>query len=233
MSAVLMYHSITPEVLNPYLQVSPDSFRRHLQWVVDAGFRLTPLSEMDFHGGGKDKAVAVTFDDGFLDNFNAVDVCREFDLQPSLFLCVGLPGGTNAWSTRAGFLAPLMDVDDMRRIRDYGWDLQCHGWDHRSMKGRRARDLDEELNRCLQWFHQHLALRPHGLAYPFGDFDRVTIEAAARHFQTGLAVEPTRSSYPAAFSVPRISCVDIMTQGWLLEQLGVGSRATLTADEVS
>lgn len=87
---ILMYHRITRTELDPWgMCVSPENFSEHLHAIRQVA---TPMSLVDFvrareSGELPERAVVVTFDDGYLDNFErALPLLRQHQVPATLFI---------------------------------------------------------------------------------------------------------------------------------------------------
>ena len=91
---VLMYHHVSPKP--GLVTVSPENFRAHMAWLADQGWRTLTTTEFAACLAGAPvpkRAVLVTFDDGYLDNWvYAHPVLAEFGLNAVLFLITGWIG---------------------------------------------------------------------------------------------------------------------------------------------
>ena len=89
-AAILMYHrvaNLTPDVNR--LCVSPDVFRQHMEALRVHGqpMTLADLGHAVVDGDSPPRAVAVTFDDGCLDNLTvASEILQEFDIPATFFV---------------------------------------------------------------------------------------------------------------------------------------------------
>lgn len=95
-AAVLLYHRVADETSDPYgLCVSPAQFEEHLQAIRDVG-RPMPLDDLVHAltaGAVPEHAIAVTFDDGYLDNAEAaLPLLEKYDVPATVFATTG-PGG--------------------------------------------------------------------------------------------------------------------------------------------
>ncbi|MGB5685606.1 MAG: polysaccharide deacetylase family protein, partial [Candidatus Electrothrix sp.] len=88
--AILFYHRVADLASDAYgLCVSPDEFRSQMEHLRE---KYNPISLQDFaalsaKGELPPKAVAVTFDDGYLDNLTTVSpILREFDIPATFFV---------------------------------------------------------------------------------------------------------------------------------------------------
>lgn len=95
-SIVLMYHRIGISPIDPWaLSVTPDLFEEQLQVLKETGL-VVPVSQMleQFYAEGKPiPSVAITFDDGYEDNYShAKPLLEKYDLPATFFVCTGYLG---------------------------------------------------------------------------------------------------------------------------------------------
>jgi peptidoglycan/xylan/chitin deacetylase (PgdA/CDA1 family) len=93
---VLYYHRVASPLGDPWqLSVAPDSFDRQLEF-LQAETRVLPLQELvDAAGRGKlpDRAVAITFDDGYFDNLDlALPILERRAVPATFYIATGLTG---------------------------------------------------------------------------------------------------------------------------------------------
>ncbi len=91
---ILIYHRVMPEAdpLRPW-EVDAEQFRKHMEWISGV-FNVTSLSEAVEHlksGTLKRRSLAITFDDGYMDNAtHALPILKEFGYHATFFC-------TSAW----------------------------------------------------------------------------------------------------------------------------------------
>jgi hypothetical protein len=101
-AAIFTYHRVLPTAeanrlgVEPGMFVSPETFARHAQWLADE-FAVVPLGDLITSlNQGKAlpaRACAITFDDGWLDNYTyAWPVLSQFGLPATIFLVAGRVG---------------------------------------------------------------------------------------------------------------------------------------------
>jgi peptidoglycan/xylan/chitin deacetylase (PgdA/CDA1 family) len=123
--AILMYHRIATPPIDPWgLAVRPDRFAQHLS-VLRQSRRPLPMSELVARlerGTLEDDAVAITFDDGYVDNFNeARPRLASEDMPATLFLTTAFVGASHEywWDELArGILLGTTAVTEDIRIGD-------------------------------------------------------------------------------------------------------------------
>ena len=106
-AALLMYHRVVPreqarrDGIQPGMYVAPETFARHLDWLV-GHFRVLPLHEIvSSLGEGRalpPGACAITFDDGWRDNaLHAAPELERRGLPATIFVVTGRVGTAGAF----------------------------------------------------------------------------------------------------------------------------------------
>ncbi len=92
-SVILMYHRITASDFDPWrLSVSPQNFAEHLDIIREHAqpTNLTRLSAAQREGNLPQRAVVVTFDDGYADNLhNAKPLLERYHIPATVFVTSG------------------------------------------------------------------------------------------------------------------------------------------------
>ncbi len=127
--AVLMYHRILPaddpraRLEEPGMMVTPETFRMHMQTLHD-DFHVMPLSRW-LHDKRKGvdlpaRCCAITFDDGWLDNYEfAFPVLQEYKLPATIFLVSDMIGSQqHFWPQRLAMLLDAVARQCPERWRD-------------------------------------------------------------------------------------------------------------------
>ena len=98
---MLMYHRVAKVAADPWdITVSPEAFEQQLQLLAQHRVRLLTAAEMAAAVANKQlpkRSVAITFDDGYLDNLVcARPLLERYDMRATVFVCgseVGQPDG--------------------------------------------------------------------------------------------------------------------------------------------
>ncbi|TRZ96499.1 polysaccharide deacetylase family protein [bacterium] len=91
---ILMYHSVTPKAKPGYrLAVTPKTFERQMRFLKQNHYRVMPLEDIISLIKEKRKipakTVAITFDDGYKDNFNyAFPILKRYQLPAAIFVII-------------------------------------------------------------------------------------------------------------------------------------------------
>lgn len=84
---VLMYHHVRPGA--GMIACTPENFEDQLRWLQQRGYRSLTLAEFIEHLNGKEvgKAVLITFDDGYLNNWvYAYPLLQKYQFKATVFL---------------------------------------------------------------------------------------------------------------------------------------------------
>ena len=87
---IFMYHHVSPHK-GDMVTVAPDVFEAQMRFLADAGYKTLSADEvLDYILGTSEiheKAVAVTFDDGYLDNYiYAFPVFKKYNIKATIFI---------------------------------------------------------------------------------------------------------------------------------------------------
>jgi peptidoglycan/xylan/chitin deacetylase (PgdA/CDA1 family) len=190
MKAILTYHSID-ESGSP-ISVPADAFERHRAWITSGRVRALSLSAIVRHPDDGEDAVAVTFDDAFLNAKSPISSLAASGVPVAVFAVTHHVGTTNAWGGKAqdGIpTLPLMSWEDLRVLIGLGVEIAPHSRTHRSMTALSAPDIAAEMAGSADDLQGRLGVRSPHFAYPYGELSDAVVEQAARHFDHAFTTE--------------------------------------------
>lgn len=199
-TSVLMYHALVeqsrPE-LNP-LHLDCALFEQHLAWLRAQGYAGITATELCRRLDSRlpaAKAVAFTFDDGYLSLLMlAAPLLRKYGFAATLFLTTGFVGEPD-FSAQPAFARDVPPTDrpltwaEIQTLQQLGWDIQAHSYRHRPHADLSATELAAEMQSSRRCIAEQLGQAPHLYAFPYGSY--------SRHALAQLA----QSGYAAGFSV--------------------------------
>lgn len=175
---VLMYHMISDPITKRDRRFCcpPKRFRSHLDYLKRSGLAVVGLERVHQHLCGNEldsDAVAITFDDGYLDNYeNAFPLLREFGYPATIFLVAGTMGKTNQWMENRGFAErPMMNWDAAVEIANAGIELGAHTITHPHLTELRIEEAREEIRGSATLIARHTGSNVNQFAYPYGEYN--------------------------------------------------------------
>ena len=115
-----MYHMISDQIVDSKksgLRVSEQMFEKHLKYFVENNWKFIKMSDLNKYADDE-KVVAITFDDGYLDNYKtAFPLLKKYNACATLFLVIDRHD--NDWSVKknskhnTGILAKEEKLSDL------------------------------------------------------------------------------------------------------------------------
>ena len=197
---ILMYHMIAssrPRARFNKLRVKPITFDRQIRWLRDNGWTFVFVS--DLLRSCERKSVAITFDDGYLDNYtHAHAVLEKYGAKATLYLVVDRHG--NDWSThknpnrRDGELGREHKLADeqVRMMLDSGcWELGAHTETHAYLPGLSVEARRQEISDGRRRLAETFSVVVGSFAYPFGHYDSTDVDVVREAgFTTAVTTQP-------------------------------------------
>ena len=207
---VLMYHGVSKTTderarsTNPAYCLSPQAFREQMNWLAENHVPTlslqTLLEPQSLHDR---KAVVITFDDGWLNNYTeAFPILKEHGLSATVFVATGFMGSP-------GYLT----WGQLKEMDRGGITVQSHTVSHRPLLGLSRQELKTELESSKKTIEDRLGKMVEFLSLPHGRFNQnIVALAGALGYRAVCTSEPGYShdfSSPAVFK--RINVPDTWT----------------------
>jgi peptidoglycan/xylan/chitin deacetylase (PgdA/CDA1 family) len=184
---ILMYHSVSTAAAPGFARfaMSPANFAAHMAFLAGAGFHSVTLAAAmaatDRRQSLPERAVALTFDDGFADfHTTALPILTEHHLSATLYVTTGYVGGTGRWLVDCDEQdRPMMGWSQLREVAAAGVEIGAHSHTHPQLDRLSAVRLATEIRRPKDLLEDQLAAAVTSFAYPFGYWDGATRRAVA------------------------------------------------------
>lgn len=172
-ATVLTFHRVNDKDSHS-LSVHPAMFDELLE-ILSREYRIVPFAqlraELCGEEGVKAKTVAITFDDGYLDNFTvAAPILKQRKVPATFFVTSGYINTNHVfpWDLNSPISHPLMTWDHVRQLAAEGFEIGAHSVNHPNIgkcspEIARAEIIDSK--RCIE---DRLGKPVFGFAYPFG-----------------------------------------------------------------
>lgn len=187
---ILMYHMVRDHIDGAKfnkLRVKPIEFEKQIAWMKSQGFHFVTMHELQENWGQHPaKTVAITFDDGYLDNLeNAYPVLEKYQAKATIYVVVDRHD--RDWSTykkahhNSGELMrePKLNDAQVKQLADSGLiEIGSHTLTHANLNELDDADCLCELVDAKQQLEQLIAQPVTSFAYPFGIYSDRDVKLA-------------------------------------------------------
>ena len=185
---VLMYHMVREHIDGAKfnkLRVKPGEFEKQIAWMKSEGFYFVTMQELQANWGKHpEKTVAITFDDGYLDNLeNAFPILKKYQAKATIYVVVDRHD--RDWSTykkahhNSGELARESKLNDeqVTLLADSGAvEIGSHTLTHANMAKLSDEECLAELTQSKQVLESLIQQEVTSFAYPFGIYSERDVE---------------------------------------------------------
>lgn len=181
---IVAFHRVNDQLPPDDLTCTSTAFREFCEFFRDH-FRVVPLSQQidALHAGrAMDGTMSITFDDGYLDNFEvAAPILRELQLPATFFVSTGFIGSNHVpfWDKDLPFQPGWMNWDQVRQLAADGFDIGAHTHTHLNMGVEPTEKVAAELALCRQTLERELGRQTDLFVYPFGGRQNIRDETLA------------------------------------------------------
>ena len=170
---ILYYHGVEPFEI--------EIFRNQLIYMLEHYDIITLQRALqlwiDPSAAGTGRYLALTFDDGYLNNLTcAAPVLEELGLPATFFISTGFveakeEGDNNAleqFSRRLDTFSSPLNWEGVKALSDKGFELGAHAITHRNMAKLTAHEVEKEVRKSKDRLERKTGAKIRYFAYPYG-----------------------------------------------------------------
>ncbi|MCM8821132.1 MAG: polysaccharide deacetylase family protein, partial [Candidatus Omnitrophica bacterium] len=182
---ILAYHRVNPYYKDDVLTVSPENFKRQIEYLLKKGLKFVSSQEYIPHtyllpkeARGKRKEILITFDDGYADNLcYAIPILERFNIKPLIFLTVNYIGSSNIFSRyKDKEKDRLLNWQEVQEMSEQGIIFGSHSLSHPHLSLLDDKKLWEEVSLSKKIIEDKTGKKILYFCYPYGDFSERVIE---------------------------------------------------------
>ena len=169
---VLMYHGVGREEQKKWgdltLLIAPETFEEQIKYLHEHGYKIVSVEEASKRlrmNENVKKYIAITFDDGYLNNYTyAFPILKKyaatatFYIIPDAIASHGYTGGT----------AKHMNDSQIKEMVKAGMRIGSHTMSHCDLTSIREEDYQRELAESKRLLEQRFKTHIESIAYPYG-----------------------------------------------------------------
>lgn len=187
---IVMYHNIDDNAAISSLSVCPESFKRQMSFLKRNKYNVVKLEDLPnliVSGRIPCKIIAITFDDGYENNYTcAYPVLKEFGLPATIFVVPALVG-------KEGYLTwqEIIEMSESGII-----SIGSHSMNHAYLPDLPEQGLDMEISDSKRAIEMHIRNMVSSFSYPIGAFnDYVKEKVRKAGYGIAVATNPGKN-YP-------------------------------------
>lgn len=186
---VLYYHGVSDEDLNRFI--------KQMQYLKNYCHVISPCSiPLYLQGTHNGNAVAITFDDGFVNVLdNAIPVLEEHHLPAGIFVptsCIRQKANWTMATECHDYGEPIMSANQIIHVSQLGYDVYSHTSTHCPLAECDINGIYRELTDSKKYLEELLGHKMTSISYPHGSVNTNVIQIAREIGYTyGYTIEPS------------------------------------------
>ena len=161
---ILCYHKVNDQD-RCYTTVSRAQFELQMEHLASGGYQSVKLSDL-LNGSLKLPTIAITFDDGFRDNYEvAFPIMKKHGLTATIFL-IAEKIGTGGYLSKPQIL----------EMAEAGFEFGSHTMTHPELPTLSFEEKRAEVCESKQWLERELGIPIHYFCYPKGLYDEDAVD---------------------------------------------------------
>ncbi len=189
---ILMYHSVGGN--KEFFTVKTEDFDKQMKYLKDKGFNVVKLKDLPSLKNNKNikKTVAITFDDGYMDNYSeAFPILEKYGFPATIFITTSLIGGKIV-ARRGTELGVLSEAEIKEMLGSGLIDFGSHCHHHVKLATLNEEGVKEEFSASQKILSEISGASPDILAYPYGNFNDRVLDIAKNFFKIIVTVRKGR-----------------------------------------
>ena len=194
---VLMYHRVVDTLDMDILSVTPFAFVQQMIWLREEGWEVLPLREALLrleNGSLPERAVSITFDDGYRDNYEeAYPVLLNLGYPATIFPVTGFVLGETEHRRYSGKnpKVPYLTIEQIREMKEAGINFGGHTHTHPLLTKISFEMVIDEIQQAKKLLEDWTGEKSTLFAYPNGIYGKEHFRILdALGYEAALTVRP-------------------------------------------
>lgn len=210
---VLMYHSIDDSLPPSGMNMTSKKFEEQLQFMLKNSYKFYKISELKNIASAKGRKAAITFDDGFANNYSqAFPILKKHNIPATIYLSPKKPDQE--------FLSD-MQIKEMQEsgLIEFG----AHTINHINLTDVSDEEAKIEMVESIKYVDEITGVKCKSFAYPYGRYDqRHVYMLRDLGIETAVTTKKAISSLDNRLEIPRLSMNGKMNKLQLIIALSRG-----------
>ena len=209
---ILMYHNLAKPPKGKRLTslyTPPDQFARQMYLLSKLGYRGLSLRQLEpyLKEEKTERVFGITFDDGYVDNLNALPVLNRYGFTATCYIVSGHIGKKNDWTKNQNIQeCPLMNIQEIQNWLDAGMSIGSHSQSHAHLCTLNDSELKREIFESKACLEDTFKIPVEDFCFPYGEFNTKVLEhVQAAGYKTAVTTQRSRAHRSHDFlTLPRV-----------------------------
>ena len=193
----LCLHEVRDDLPDDDLALPTWKFRKIVRELKEQGYWFLDSNDIIAIKKGEmeqpDKAVFLSFDDGYVDNYtNAFPIIREEGVKATFFLVsslIGTPG--------------RMTVGQLQHMASLGMCFGSHTVNHAELDKLSAEEIEKEMNDSKYVLQHDYGVKVESIAYPCGFQSEKVVEEAQENYEIAFTASMDENTPDTTYTIHR------------------------------
>lgn len=170
---IVLFHRVDSSLGPDALACTEEKFDAYCRFLTEH-FDVVSLDDLLFdlrEGRGLKGQVAITFDDGYRDNWEyARPILKKYKAPATFFIATGYIGTSRMapWDRRYPDPSEWMTWSQVKELREDGFEIGAHTRDHVDLGAIRGPLAESQIRASVSDIETNLGERPTSFSFPFG-----------------------------------------------------------------
>jgi peptidoglycan/xylan/chitin deacetylase (PgdA/CDA1 family) len=170
----LFYHSMDES--GSLLSISKKNFMGKMRYLKKSGYESMNTHEfLEYFENRKSKnfpakKMLITFDDGYKNNIEAINILKELNFSAVIFITTAYIGGYNDFCEQNVPKLPILTMEEIRDLSKSGTEFGAHGHTHRNLTDLPIAEAARDINKSKQILGGELSSEINSFCYPRGRY---------------------------------------------------------------
>jgi peptidoglycan/xylan/chitin deacetylase (PgdA/CDA1 family) len=187
-----MYHGTPVDDPASKYSIRADRFNAHLRYLKKQGWNTILFRELNGVSSYPDKTVALTFDDGYADNYEGAFLpLVKNNMKATWFITTDCIGKHAQWMGSPSVQTQMLTAGQILEMEKAGMEIGSHTCSHPDLTMLSYQQQRDEMTQSKQILETLIESKISSFAYPYGKNNKDSITAAkAADYQLACTVHP-------------------------------------------
>lgn len=208
-----MYHSIDDSMPASGMNTTSKKFEEQIEFMIMNQYKFYKITELLEHSSDIGRKAAITFDDGFLNNYTqAFPILKKHNIPATIYLSPNKPEHE------------FLSNQQIKEMQDSGLiEFGAHTLNHINLTDVSDEEAKREIAESIRFVEEKTETKCASFAYPYGRYDMKHVAMLEQlNIKTAVTTKKAISNLENKLEIPRLSMNGKMNKLQLIIALSRG-----------